>query len=411
MSNAEQALIRELADTAAKAIALRVVASLQEITQTLSGDDSGLTNAWEEVCVQVQGEESVDWETYREIMSDFVMEELAALPRRDRAALWLQTDDGSSWYSDNDGRGQYFMDENRSTDAGENAQPEIAVQNIFDELSAANDFDKVQVELFGDEPEELSLQNGLTKLQVSPQQSPAALSTAGDSAASEMMSLADIAKGLNAIFKPKAGGLKNIVAGEASGGEKTGSEMLVREEGRGQLSMDDTINGGTENVCGDDPAEALDAAYVPYDLLAIVEYIVEQHLLSMAETFSNRNIAAYLRGESSDENEDDEDAEMRERLIDLMPRDSMIMDLWDWDIHFEESSFDDIEDAAFADDDELIQNAESLAIDFLQWIDEYGIDYDQQGWSSPEDFSEWIGQQCLDFMKKWRANVEGEFGR
>lgn len=296
MSNVEQALIKELADTAAKAIASRVAASLQEITETLSGDDSGLTNAWEEVCVQVQGEESVDWETFREIMSDFVMEELAALPRRDRVALWLQTDDGSSWYSDNDGLGQYLIDAYRPTDAGENSQPEIAVQKLYDELFVANDLDKVQIEFFGNEPGESSPLNTLSQ-HVSRQLAPAALSTAGDSAASEMMSLADVAKGLNAIFKPKAGALKNIVAGEASGGEKTGSEMLVRDEA-GELPMDENMNCRMEEAYDGHPAEAVDPSYAPYELPAIVEYIVEQYLLSMAETFSNRNIAAYLRGES-----------------------------------------------------------------------------------------------------------------
>ena len=270
MSNMQESLIKEFADFAATATASKVMASLQEITATLSGDDSGLTNAWEEVCVQVQGEESVDWETYREIMNDFVRAELESLPYRDRAALWLQTDDGSSWYLESDGLEQHCTDEDRSAD------------------------------------------------------------------------------------------------------------------------------------------EAL----VPYELPSIVEYIVEQYLVPTAERFSNRNIEAYLSDESSDEDDDEEvDDELRERLIELMPRDSMVIDLWDWDIHFEESSFDDIADAGFADDAELAQYADTLSSDFQQWIDEYDMDYNQQGCSSPEEFSEWIEQQCLDFMKKWRANVKIEFGR
>ncbi len=108
---------------------------------------------------------------------------------------------------------------------------------------------------------------------------------------------------------------------------------------------------------------------------------------------------------------EDNGEKLRERLVALMPRDSMVMDLWDWDIHFEETSFDDITDVAFADEEELCQYAENLAKDFLQWIDEYAMDYNQEGWSSDEEFSEWIGERCLEFMRKWRANVRNEFGQ
>jgi hypothetical protein len=108
---------------------------------------------------------------------------------------------------------------------------------------------------------------------------------------------------------------------------------------------------------------------------------------------------------------DDSGEKLRERLVALMPRESMVTDLWDWDIHFEETSFGDIKDAAFADDEELGQYAENLAEDFLQWIDEYAMDYNQEGWSSDEEFSEWIGERCLEFMRKWRANVRNELGR
>lgn len=93
-----------------------------------------------------------------------------------------------------------------------------------------------------------------------------------------------------------------------------------------------------------------------------------------------------------------------------MPSNSMVFDLWHWDIHFEDTSFDGLEDAAFSDGDEQAAHAESLADDFLQWIDQYDIDYNQSGWDSDEEFEAWIRQQCLDFMKRWRDNVRREFG-
>lgn len=107
---------------------------------------------------------------------------------------------------------------------------------------------------------------------------------------------------------------------------------------------------------------------------------------------------------------EDDGEKLRERLVALMPRESMVMDLWDWDIHFEETSFDDITEAAFADDEELAQYADGLANDFQRWIDEYDMDYDQQN-GEEDEFSEWIGEKCLEFMRKWRANVRKEFGR
>ena len=52
-----------------------------------------------------------------------------------------------------------------------------------------------------------------------------------------------------------------------------------------------------------------------------------------------------------------------------------------------------------------------LAEDFERYIDEYGIDYDQGGKDTAEEFSAWIKEECLKFMTKWRANVREEFGR
>lgn len=93
-------LTHDCATEAAEAVTQRVVAALKKITVTLSGDDDGLENTWEEICVQVQGEESFFWDTYGEVMKDITRGELGNLPYRDLAALWLRTDDGWDWLSD-----------------------------------------------------------------------------------------------------------------------------------------------------------------------------------------------------------------------------------------------------------------------------------------------------------------------
>lgn len=266
MSSVEKNLIREYAALAATAVAEGVVAALTKITDTLSGDDSRLKNVWEEICVQVQGEESFFWSTYRDIMHDMVLAELEKLPRRDLVALWLQTDEGWDWHWD-------FQNEETSD-----------------------------------------------------------------------------------VYRPS------------------------------------------------------ETPSPPCDLEAIANFVLEERLLTIAENYSNRNISAYLDGESSeDEDEDEDDEEVRERLVALMPPDTIVTDLWNWDIRFEDLSFDDVVEAAFSDGDELAHYAAALADDFLRWIDEYEMDYDEQSWPSHEEFVAWVGEQCLEFMTKWRSRVKAEF--
>ena len=58
-----------------------------EATQT-SGD-SGLTNVWEEVCVQMQLEQSCLWEVYLETIDMWIKQEFEALPLWKRNLIWL----------------------------------------------------------------------------------------------------------------------------------------------------------------------------------------------------------------------------------------------------------------------------------------------------------------------------------
>ncbi len=100
MGRFQETLIREFTGLAAKRVAERARTKLRKITDTLSGDDSGLKNVWEEICVQVQGEESCYWQTYQEVMYDIVRAELESVSKLEKVALWLQTVDGSGWLCD-----------------------------------------------------------------------------------------------------------------------------------------------------------------------------------------------------------------------------------------------------------------------------------------------------------------------
>ena len=80
----------------------RVIISLKGMGghSLLSGEDSGLGNVWDEICVQVQGEESFFWDTYVDVVDDMLAAEVKDLPPRERLALWLATDAGSDWFMD-----------------------------------------------------------------------------------------------------------------------------------------------------------------------------------------------------------------------------------------------------------------------------------------------------------------------
>lgn len=46
----------------------------------LSGEDSGLKNTWEEICVQAQGQTSIYWEIYVETINNFIVDEFNKQP-------------------------------------------------------------------------------------------------------------------------------------------------------------------------------------------------------------------------------------------------------------------------------------------------------------------------------------------
>ncbi|MDP2948406.1 MAG: hypothetical protein Q8P22_02570 [Chloroflexota bacterium] len=96
-------IIAWISERECKRIARRVLRDLQGITQGMqSGDDSGLANLWDEVCVQVQGQESGMWDYYVEMMREMVEQQIRLLSVELTKAIWLQTDNGSHWDFDED---------------------------------------------------------------------------------------------------------------------------------------------------------------------------------------------------------------------------------------------------------------------------------------------------------------------
>jgi hypothetical protein len=93
----ESAIVRAVAQKAARRITRKVVASLQKMTDTLSGDDSKLRNVWDEICAQVQHQDSFYWDAYDETVRGIVRAQLAHLSKDEKEAIWLQTEAGLDW--------------------------------------------------------------------------------------------------------------------------------------------------------------------------------------------------------------------------------------------------------------------------------------------------------------------------
>ena len=66
-----------------------------------SGDDSGLENLWDEICVQVQGECSVFWNACEDYMTNLLSELLLnRCSENERKMLWFQTEAFQRWYDE-----------------------------------------------------------------------------------------------------------------------------------------------------------------------------------------------------------------------------------------------------------------------------------------------------------------------
>ena len=100
MADPRDPIIRALADAACKGVAEKSIAGLAKQRAQLSGDDSGLSTAWDELCIQAQEGESFFWEAYELTAKQFIRGELAQLSQHEREAIWLQTDAAWDWLWD-----------------------------------------------------------------------------------------------------------------------------------------------------------------------------------------------------------------------------------------------------------------------------------------------------------------------
>lgn len=91
----EHYIVYYLAEHACEAMARALRRDLQRMRDgLLAGEDSGLATLWDELCVQVQGEESLLWDEYEDLVQDLALEHVRKLDGYTKAAIWYQTDDG-----------------------------------------------------------------------------------------------------------------------------------------------------------------------------------------------------------------------------------------------------------------------------------------------------------------------------
>lgn len=56
-----------------------------------------MSSVWDEICVQVQYEESFQWDAYEQTMRAFVEASIEDLAQFEREAIWLQTEAALEW--------------------------------------------------------------------------------------------------------------------------------------------------------------------------------------------------------------------------------------------------------------------------------------------------------------------------
>jgi hypothetical protein len=117
-------IISAFANDACKAVSEKVIRKLRTMKEGMhSGDDSLLKNIWDEICVQVQIQESKYWDLYEETAKNLILPELKKLKEEIKQSIWLQTKAGGDWDTETE----------RRIDCGEVKEHEVNVEyNVFD---------------------------------------------------------------------------------------------------------------------------------------------------------------------------------------------------------------------------------------------------------------------------------------
>ena len=98
----EWRIVSAAAEEVCQRVTRKIIRDLQELKDVTFGDDSCLTNAWEEICFQLQGEKSFYWDAYDLTVRQTIEGEVSRLAQYEREAVWLQTPAGEDWDEDDE---------------------------------------------------------------------------------------------------------------------------------------------------------------------------------------------------------------------------------------------------------------------------------------------------------------------
>lgn len=91
-------IVSDIAERESGHICRKVIRTLQRMTEERqSGEGTPLKNIWDEVCVQIQSQESVMWDAYLDTIRSLIGREVEKLPETVKHAIWLQTEQGQEW--------------------------------------------------------------------------------------------------------------------------------------------------------------------------------------------------------------------------------------------------------------------------------------------------------------------------
>lgn len=99
----ESRIVRTFAEMVCQRMTRKVIADLQRMeSSSLLGDDSGSSNTWDEICMQIQYDQSFYWHAYDFTVRSLVDAYVEDLADFEREAVWLQTQEGEDWDCEDD---------------------------------------------------------------------------------------------------------------------------------------------------------------------------------------------------------------------------------------------------------------------------------------------------------------------
>jgi hypothetical protein len=97
----QSCFLRRLANVECERIARKAIRYLQSLNHIhLLGDDSGLENVWEEICVQEQGQYTWAWPAYEMEIERSVHYDVEHLSALKQELIWIQTPESDEWDGD-----------------------------------------------------------------------------------------------------------------------------------------------------------------------------------------------------------------------------------------------------------------------------------------------------------------------